>query len=336
MQILVTGGTGYIASHVAVELVENGHLPVLYDNLSNSKIEVAQAIAQICGKDIPFIKGDIRDRQQLTEAITTHNCDAVMHFAGLKAVGESVEQPLTYFDNNISGSICLLAAVRQTGINKLIFSSSATVYGDPQYLPLDESHPTSAVNPYGRSKLHIEELLADCCTSQPNLGVVCLRYFNPVGAHPSSLIGENPAGTPNNLMPYIAQTAAGWHKQVQVFGKDYDTTDGTGVRDYIHILDLVAGHTVALAWLADDRTGWHAVNLGTGRGYSVLDAIQAFSHASGKEIPHSFAPRRSGDVASCYASVDKAKAMLGWKARHDLAAMCQSAWQWQQKLDLAL
>jgi len=331
MQVLVTGGTGYIASHTALSLLEAGHGVVLYDNLSNSRADVADRVEEISGKRAPFVEGDIRDIDKLLDTIKAHQCDAVMHFAGLKAVGESVERPLAYFDNNVGGSIVLLEAMLESGIHTLVFSSSATVYGEPQYLPLDEAHPTNAVNPYGRTKLHIEEMLFDLCAGNPDFRAVCLRYFNPAGAHPSGLIGENPGGIPNNLMPYVAQTAAGLREAVQVFGSDYPTPDGTGVRDYIHIQDLAAGHTAALAWV-EHSPGWHAINLGTGRGHSVLEAIAAFGRACGKTIPHNLAPRRAGDVASCYANADKAAQLLGWKAEFDFATMCASAWKWQQQL----
>ena len=273
--ILLTGGMGYIGSHTAVELLEAGHEVVLYDNLSNSDIGVKDMIQEITNKKVSFIEGDVLNTELIVKTLKDYNIDSVIHFAGLKSVGESVEKPIDYFENNIAGSISLLQAMKKTGVKKIVFSSSATVYGEPEHLPYDEDHPTSAVNPYGRSKLHIEEMLKDVCNSQKDFSAICLRYFNPIRAHVSGLIGENPKDTPNNLMPYIAQVASGKLKELNIFGDDYLTQDGTGVRDYIHVVDLASGHTSALNFL-DDNPGWHAFNLGTGSGVSVLELVETF------------------------------------------------------------
>ena len=335
MNVLLTGGTGYIGSHTSVVLTELGHLVVLYDNLSNSSDLVLHKLAQITGQPIPFVKGDVRDAELLTETLAAYRIDAVIHFAGLKAVGESVEKPADYYANNVQGTISLLQAMRSVQVKTLVFSSSATVYGEPQYLPLDESHPTSATNPYGRSKLHIEEMLNDVAASDPAWRMACLRYFNPVGAHESGLIGENPNGVPNNLMPYIAQVAAGQRAELSVFGDDYPTADGTGVRDYIHVMDLAEGHAAALAFLSV-TTGWHAINLGTGKGYSVLDMVQAFENASGQQVPYKIVARRAGDVAACYADPKKASEALNWRATRTLDDMCASTWRFQQSQRLSV
>jgi UDP-glucose 4-epimerase len=327
MKILLTGGVGYIGSHTALTLAEAGHEVVLYDNLCNSKILVLDRLETITGKQLAFVEGDVRDAAKLEETLKTHRIDAVIHFAGLKAVGESVEKPIEYYDNNIVGTVSLLKAMRAADVKTLVFSSSATVYGDPQYLPLDEAHPTSATNPYGRSKLHIEEMLADVAKSDTAWRIACLRYFNPVGAHDSGLIGEDPNDIPNNLMPYIAQVASGKLPKLNVFGNDYDTPDGTGVRDYIHVMDLAEGHGAALRFL-ENHTGWHAINLGTGTGYSVLEMVKAFESASQQIVPFAIAPRRTGDIASCYAKADKAKELLGWQAKRTLQDMCESSWQY--------
>jgi len=329
MKILLTGGAGYIGSHTAVALRLEGHSVVLFDNLANSQASVVEAMAQITGSPVPFVMGDIRDTAMLESVLVSQQIDAVIHFAGLKAVGESVQNPLDYYANNVQGTISLLQAMQACAIKTLVFSSSATVYGDPQYLPLDESHPTSATNPYGRTKLHIEQMLYDLTVSDPSWHVACLRYFNPVGAHESGLIGENPNGIPNNLMPYVAQVAAGLRAELNVFGNDYASPDGTGVRDYIHVMDLAEGHTAALRFLQRE-SGWHAINLGTGTGYSVLDIVKAFESASGQAVPYRIAARRSGDVAQCYADPQKAAALLGWSAKRTLADMCASTWRFQQ------
>ena len=332
MNILLTGGTGYIGSHAAVVLAQAGHVPVLYDNLCNSRADVVPRLAQIIGKPVAFVQGDVRDGDLLARTLREWRIDAVVHFAGLKAVGESVSQPLSYYDNNVTGTQRLLRAMQQADVHKLVFSSSATVYGEPRYLPLDEAHPTGATNPYGRSKLHIEEMLADLAASDASWRLACLRYFNPVGAHESGLIGEDPNGVPNNLMPYIAQVAVGRRAQLSVFGGDYATPDGTGVRDYIHVLDLAEGHLAALNFLAG-HSGWHAFNLGTGQGYSVIEMVRAFEVASGRQVPYAIVARRPGDVATCYANADKARRLLGWQARRTLADMCASSWRWQQNCE---
>ncbi len=325
MNILLTGGAGYIGSHTAVALASAGHAVVLYDNFVNSSRSVLGALETITGKPPVCIEDDVRDTARLTDTLRSHAIEAVIHFAGLKAVGESVEQPVAYYSANVQGTISLLQAMQTVGLRSLVFSSSATVYGDPQYLPIDESHPTSATNPYGRSKLHIEEILADCARADASWRIACLRYFNPVGAHASGLIGENPNGIPNNLMPFVARVAAGRLPRLRVFGDDYATPDGTGVRDYIHVMDLAEGHLAALDFLSHTG-GWHAINLGTGHGYSVLEMVRGFEAASGRAVPFDIAPRRAGDIAACYASVDKATGLLHWQARRDLAAMCTSMW----------
>jgi UDP-glucose 4-epimerase len=328
MNILLTGGTGYIGSHTAVVLVEAGHSVVLFDNLSNSQRDVVERLEKITNKPIPFIEGDVRDTELISLVICEHKIGAVIHFAGLKAVGESVEKPLDYFDNNVGGTYSLLRAMLKNNVKMIVFSSSATVYGEPRYLPIDELHSTSTTNPYGRTKLHIEEVLQELSKSDPDWRVVCLRYFNPVGAHDSGLIGEDPKDTPNNLMPYMANVAAGYLPSVHVLGNDYLTPDGTGVRDYIHVVDLAQGHLAALE-LLNKRSGWDAINLGTGQGSSVFDMIKEFSLITGKNIPYEVRSRRPGDVASCYASVQKAADLMGWRAEKSLQDMCESAWRWQ-------
>lgn len=332
MRVLLTGGTGYIGSHTAVCLIESGHVPVLYDNLSNSKPEVVDAIETITGVRLIFIKGDIRDKNALITAMREHAIEAVIHFAGLKAVGESCEKPLLYYDNNIGGTVALLQAMQECGVKRLIFSSSSTVYGTPQSLPLTEDMPTGEpTNPYGRTKLHIEQILGDLCRADAGFAAVCLRYFNPIGAHESGLIGEDPNGIPNNLMPYVARVASGKLEYVRVFGNDYPTPDGTGVRDYIHVVDLARGHVAALTY-ADKHTGWEAINLGTGRGTSVLEAIAAFEKACGKTLPYKILPRRAGDIAANWCSPEKAEKLLGWKAQYGIEEMCASGWKFEQML----
>lgn len=332
MRVLLTGGTGYIGSHTAVCLIESGHVPVLYDNLSNSKPEVVDAIETITGVRPIFIKGDIRDKNALITAMREHAIEAVIHFAGLKAVGESCEKPLLYYDNNIGGTVALLQAMQECGVKRLIFSSSSTVYGTPQSLPLTEDMPTGEpTNPYGRTKLHIEQILWDLSRADADLAAVCLRYFNPIGAHESGLIGEDPNGIPNNLMPYVARVASGKLEYVRVFGNDYPTPDGTGVRDYIHVVDLARGHVAALTY-ADKHTGWEAINLGTGRGTSVLEAIAAFEKACGKTLPYKTLPRRAGDIAANWCSPEKAEKLLGWKAQYGIEEMCASGWKFEQML----
>lgn len=327
--ILVTGGAGYIGSHTCVELLEAGHRVVVYDNFSNSHPEAVERVRQIAGGDCRLVEGDIRDQARLEAALREHRCDAVIHFAGLKAVGESVEKPLDYYDNNVIGTHRLLRAMQMAGVGALVFSSSATVYGDPRFLPLTEAHPLSATNPYGRTKLIIEEMLCDLHQSAPEWKIAILRYFNPVGAHASGLIGEDPQGLPNNLMPFVAQVAVGRRERLNVWGNDYPTPDGTGVRDYIHVVDLAKGHLRALDKLAEP--GCLAVNLGTGRGYSVLEVVRAFEQSSGQTIPLTMAPRRAGDVASCYADPELAASLLGWRAERDIEAMCADHWRWQKQ-----
>lgn len=325
MRILVTGGAGYIGSHTCVELFFAGHEIIVFDNFSNAHPEALKRVEKITCKTIPYIHGDIKDEAALEKALI--GCDAVIHFAGFKAVGESVEKPLEYYDNNVHGTLCLLRTMRKCGVKKLVFSSSATVYGDPEFLPLSEEHPLRTTNPYGHTKLVIEDILRALYVSDPSWSIAILRYFNPVGAHESGLIGEDPQGIPNNLIPYIAQVAVGRRECVNVFGNDYTTHDGTGVRDYIHVVDLALGHLKALDILTTPQCT--AINLGTGQGYSVLDVIKAFSKASHKEIPYTLAPRRTGDIASCYADPTKAKKLLGWEAQYDLAKMCESSWNFQ-------
>jgi len=331
MNILLTGGMGYIGSHTAVVLTEAGHNAVLYDNLYNSKVTVLDRLENINGKRLAFIEGDIRDTSKLEQTLTNHKIDAVIHFAGLKAVGESVEKPIDYYENNVTGTISLLRAMHTANIKNIVFSSSATVYGKPQYLPLDEQHPTSATNPYGRSKLQIEEILADLAKSDPEWRIACLRYFNPVGAHESGLIGEDPNDIPNNLMPYIAQVASGKLTHLNIFGNDYSTEDGTGVRDYIQVMDLAEGHKSALDFL-NSHTGWHAINLGTGTGYSVLEMVHTFEQTSGKTVPYQIIKRRAGDIATCYAEVDNSSKQLNWKAGRGLDEMCRSTWYFQSRM----
>lgn len=328
-KILVTGGTGFIGSHTCLDLIADGYQVLVLDNLSNSQESVLDALEQISGTRPEFIRGDIRDRILLDRIFQEHDIAAVIHFAGLKAVGESVSQPLNYYDNNIAGTVTLMQAMQQAGVRSLVFSSSATVYGDPQQLPIPEDHPLSATNPYGHTKLVLEEIMGNVYRSEPGWRIGLLRYFNPVGAHPSGLIGEAPQGVPNNLMPYVAQVASGQREQVQVFGQDYDTPDGTGVRDYIHVMDLAQGHVAALRYLQENEPELLAVNLGTGRGYSVLEMIQAFARSSGRDIPYTIAPRRPGDIASCWADTRLAREKLNWTADKDIQEMCDDAWRWQ-------
>lgn len=334
MNILLTGGVGYIGSHTAVALAKAGHKAVLFDNLCNSNAGVVDRIETIVEKRLAFIEGDIRDTDLLTQILREYEIEAVIHFAGLKAVGESVEKPVEYYANNVQGTVSLLQAMQQEKVRALVFSSSATVYGDPQYLPIDEDHPTSATNPYGRSKLHIEEMLKDVARSDESWKIACLRYFNPVGAHESGLIGEDPNGIPNNLMPFVAQVAVGKLPCLNVFGNDYNTLDGTGVRDYIHVMDLAEGHLAALDFL-QRKSGCHTINLGTGDGHSVLEMVKAFEAASGQRIPYRIAPRRPGDIAACFAKADKAAIELGWKATRTLHDMCESTWRWQSQRDIS-
>ena len=326
--VLVTGGAGYIGSHTIIELMNAGYEVVVYDNFSNSNIESIKRVEKILGKNILLEEGDIRDKDRLLEVFSKYDIDSVIHFAGLKAVGESVEKPLEYYDNNIVGTIRLLEVMKEKNVKKIVFSSSATVYGDPHTVPIKEDFPLSATNPYGRSKLFIEYILKDVFVSDNSWKIILLRYFNPVGAHESGLIGEDPNGIPNNLMPYISQVAVGKRDALNVFGNDYDTPDGTGVRDYIHVVDLARGHVKALDKI-DDVVEVMPINLGTGNGYSVLDMVEAFKKASKKDIPYNIAPRRAGDIATCYADPSFAKEFLGWSAEKGIDQMCQDAWNWQ-------
>ncbi|ARO86546.1 UDP-glucose 4-epimerase GalE [Nitrosospira lacus] len=332
--IFVTGGAGYIGSHTCVELLNAGFDITVFDNFCNSRPEALARVERIAGKKLHLVQGDCRDRAALSSALRESGANAVIHFAGLKAVGESVKQPLAYYDNNVVGTLRLLEAMDECGVRTLVFSSSATVYGDPQWLPLTEDHPLSATNPYGRSKLMVEEILRDLHRSACSWRCGILRYFNPVGAHASGLIGEDPQGTPDNLMPFVAQVAVGRREFLNVWGNDYPTPDGTGVRDYIHVVDLALGHIRALEALGvlerQGKGGCMTINLGTGTGYSVLDMVRAFEQASGQTVPYRIAARRPGDVASCYANPALALDLLGWRAKLGLDAMCADAWRWQK------
>jgi UDP-glucose 4-epimerase len=331
MMILITGGAGYIGSHTCVELLRAGYDVTVFDNFSNSHPEALERVRRITGKSLRSVHGDVRDQEALVTALRESGAQAVIHFAGLKAVGESVERPLAYYDNNVAGSLRLLEAMNTVGVKTLVFSSSATVYGNPQRLPLTEDHPLSATNPYGQTKLTIEHMLRDLQRGDDSWRIAILRYFNPVGAHDSGLIGEDPHGIPNNLMPFVAQVAIGLRPHLNVFGNDYPTPDGTGIRDYIHVVDLAIGHLKALEALDrwTDRMDCLTINLGTGKGYSVLEIVRAFETASGRSIPYKIAPRRPGDVAVCYADPTKAAALLGWQAERTLADMCADVWRWQ-------
>ena len=329
MSVLVTGGAGFIGSHTCVELLEAGFDVVVCDNLSNASEEALKRVEKITGKSVKFYKTDIRDRAGLDAIFEKENIDSVIHFAGLKAVGESVEKPLMYYDNNIHGTLVLCEAMKKAGCKSIVFSSSATVYGDPHTVPIKEDFPLHATNPYGRTKLMIEEILQDLCVSDPEWKVILLRYFNPIGAHESGMIGEDPKGIPNNLVPYVAQVAIGKHEFVRVFGNDYNTPDGTGVRDYIHVVDLAKGHVCALRKIEASDPGVLIYNLGTGNGYSVLDVVKAYGKACGKELPYKILDRRPGDIATCYADPAKAKAELGWEAQFGIEQMCADSWKWQ-------
>ncbi len=329
MRVLVTGGAGFIGSHTVVRLMEEGHEPVVVDNLSNSDASVVRRIGEITGTAPQFHKADIRDHDKLAE-IAADGFDAVIHFAALKAVGESVENPVLYYENNVGGTIDLIEVLLDAGVENFVFSSSATVYGEPEQLPMREDMPIGvATNPYGWSKIMMEQILRDVQVANPRWSVSLLRYFNPVGAHSSGLIGEDPSGVPNNLMPYVAKVAAGLLPQLQVFGGDYPTPDGTGIRDYIHVVDLAEGHVAALDQLAG-VPGVHVFNLGTGRGHSVLEVVEAYERESGQRVPYQIVDRRPGDVAESWAEVSKAESELGWKAGLDLADMCRDSWAWQQ------
>ena len=327
--ILVTGGAGYIGSHVVLALLEAGRDVLVLDNLCNSSAESLRRVEGLCGRSPKFVEGDIRDRALLDRLFAEHAIEAVMHFAGLKAVGESVQQPLRYYENNVAGSVTLCQAMAAAGVFRLVFSSSATVYGEPSQMPIREDFPTGTpTNPYGRSKLMVEEVLRDLSLSEPRWSIALLRYFNPVGAHPSGQIGEDPQGIPNNLLPYVSQVAVGKLKELAVFGDDYPTVDGTGVRDYIHVMDLADGHLKALDALAH-RGGVNVWNLGAGTGYSVLQMVRAFEHASGRAVAYRVAPRRAGDIAECWADPALAERELGWKAQRGLEEMMVDTWRWQ-------
>lgn len=331
MNILVTGGAGYIGSHTVIELINAGHSVVVVDNLVNASRVALQRVEQIVGRNVPFYETDIRDRKGMGHVFAENSFDCVIHFAGLKAVGESVQKPLEYYDNNITGTLVLLDVMRRAGCKNIIFSSSATVYGNPAVVPITESCPKgSCTNPYGHTKSMLEEILRDLHVADPAWNVVLLRYFNPIGAHASGLIGENPSGVPNNLMPYITQVAVGRLHELHVFGNDYPTHDGTGVRDYIHVVDLAKGHVKALQAIAD-KCGVEVYNLGTGTGYSVLDLVHAFEKATGISIPYVVDPRRAGDIASCYSDPSKAWTQLGWRAEHGIEDMCRDSWNWQRQ-----
>ena len=332
MKILVTGGAGFIGSHTIIELYNAGHDVVVVDNLCNSNSESLKRVAELVHvTEIPFYKADIRDRAALGEILTEHPCDTCIHFAGLKAVGESVAKPWEYYENNISGTLVLLDVLRQHGCKNLIFSSSATVYGDPAVIPITEACPKGhCTNPYGQTKSMLEEIMIDIQKADPTWNIVLLRYFNPIGAHPSGRIGENPNGIPNNLMPYITQVAVGKRPELGVFGNDYDTPDGTGVRDYIHVVDLARGHVAALTAI-EQKCGLAIYNLGTGQGYSVLDVVKAFEKSTGVRIPYRIMPRRAGDIATCYSDPTKAARELHWTARYGLEEMCRDSWNWQKQ-----
>lgn len=331
MSVLITGGMGYIGSHTCVQMIEAGLEPIIIDNLCNAKTEVLNRIEALTGKKPTFYQGDVRDEALLDSIFSAHTIQAVIHFAGLKAVGESVSKPLEYYDNNVNGSLVLLRSMRKAGVKTIVFSSSATVYGDPKVVPITESSPTGATtNPYGSSKHMVEQCLSDLFVAEKDWSITLLRYFNPVGAHPSGSMGEDPQGIPNNLMPFIAQVAVGRREKLSVFGDDYATPDGTGVRDYIHVMDLADGHIAALNTVGK-KAGLHVYNLGTGKGSSVLEMIAAFSDACGKPVPYEVCPRRPGDIAQCWASTEKAERELGWKAQYTLAQMTVDTWHWQVK-----
>jgi UDP-glucose 4-epimerase len=329
--ILVTGGAGYIGSHTVVELLQSGHDVLVYDNLCNSSVESLKRISRITGRDVTFVEGDVRDGELLQRVFRENDISAVVHFAGLKAVGESVSKPLEYYENNFAGTMILMQVMEEFGVKRIVFSSSATVYGDPASVPICEDFPTGGTtNPYGTSKYMVERMLADKCVADPSWSAIVLRYFNPVGAHTSGLIGEDPNDIPNNLLPYISQVAVGRLERLSVYGSDYPTADGTGVRDYIHVVDLALGHLAALDKLSRS-TGYEAVNLGTGNGYSVLEMVRAFEAASGRPVPYDIVGRRPGDIAVCYADPAYAYESLGWRAERGLAEMMEDAWRWQSQ-----
>lgn len=331
-KILVTGGAGYIGSHMLIELIGAGFSPVVYDNLSNSSPIALKRVEDIVGQKIPFIKGDVLDKEQLNQVFGEHDFFAVIHFAGLKAVGESVAKPLKYYQNNVTGTLNLLEVMKEHQVKNFIFSSSATVYGYQKILPFVEDMPRCATNPYGQSKLMVEYVMEDLAKADLDVNLVSLRYFNPIGAYHTGTIGEDPNDIPNNLMPYISQVAVGKLEKLSIFGNDYDTVDGTGVRDYIHVVDLAKGHVAALQYIVkqDKCFGFEAINLGTGNGTSVLELVNAFIKTTGQKVPYVFAPRRAGDIATCYAGADKAKSLLGWQAQFDIEQMCKDTWHWQK------
>lgn len=330
MAILVTGGAGYIGSHTCVELLKQGYDVVVVDNFVNSNMESLRRVEELTGKTLTFYEGDLLDRGRLEEIFGQECIEAVIHFAALKAVGESVAKPLMYYHNNIIGTLTLCEVMQEYGVKSIVFSSSATVYGVPETVPIREDFPRSATNPYGRTKLMMEDIFMDLAAADPEWKVALLRYFNPIGAHESGRIGEDPRGIPNNLMPYVTQVAVGKREKLGVFGDDYDTPDGTGVRDYIHVVDLAKGHVKMLEKMLPGETGVYRYNLGTGRGYSVLELVHAFEEATGVAIPYEIKPRRSGDIATCYADPAKAEQELGWKAEKDLRQMCEDSWRWQK------
>lgn len=329
MAILVTGGAGYIGSHTCIELLEAGYEVVVVDNLCNSSEESLRRVEKITGKEVKFYEADIADKEKMTQIFAENTIDSVIHFAGLKAVGESCEKPLEYFTNNISGTLVMLDVMRKNGVKNIVFSSSATVYGSPKTVPITEDFPLSVTNPYGRTKLMLEEILQDVYASDNEWNIILLRYFNPIGAHKSGLIGEDPNGIPNNLLPYITKVAIGELEILSVFGNDYPTEDGTCIRDYIHVVDLAAGHVKAIEKIKENP-GVKIYNLGTGNGYSVLEVIENFKKASGMDVPYKIAPRRAGDVAVCYSNPTKAKEELGWTAQYGIAQMCADSWNWQK------
>ncbi len=331
MRVLVTGGAGYIGTHTCVELLMTGYEVIIADNLCNSKETAVERVKKITGKNVKFYKLDLLDRESLEKVFVDENIDCVIHFAGLKAVGESVSIPLKYYHNNLTGTFILCELMQKYGVKNLVFSSSATVYGDPVSVPISEDFSLSATNPYGKTKLMIEDILKDLHFADNSWNIALLRYFNPIGAHISGTIGEDPNGIPNNLIPYITQVAVGKHKEVKVFGNDYDTMDGTGVRDYIHVVDLAKGHVKAIEKLAKDHIGIRPYNLGTGTGYSVLQMIKAFSKACGKDIPYKIVERRPGDIAACYACTDRARIELNWAAEKGIDEMCADSWRWQSQ-----
>ena len=328
MRVLLTGGSGYIGSNTALSLLDAGYELIIFDNLSNSSANVINQINKISGKVVKFVKGDIRDTKHLMSTLHENKVSAVVHLAGLKAVGQSVTDPLTYYENNVAGTYSLLRAMEGASVSNLVFSSSATVYGYPNSIPIDESHDVAPINPYGITKQHVEVFLSDLCYAKPDLSVMSLRYFNPVGAHISGTVGEAPISEPNNIMPYIVQVAAGKLERFTIYGNDYDTKDGTGVRDYLHVTDLALGHVSALEWVKKNK-GFETVNLGTGSGVSVLELIKTFESTTGRKIPYVIGKRRRGDVGECFANCDKASYLLGWKAKYSLGEMCQGAWDFQ-------